>query len=114
MNGTSVANQSLGIIEDVPENEPTTWVTNPVIAPKPNNPDEIRYCTNMRFPNKAIKRPITEVPSVKDIVVKRNESTVFSKLDMNEGYHQIQLEEERSHVMLQLSMEGMVRKGIEG
>ena len=33
---------------------------------------------------------------------------------MNEGYHQIQLEEERSYVVLQLSMEGMVRKGIEG
>ena len=61
--------QSLGIIEDVPENEPTTWVTNPVIAPKPNNPDEIRYCTNMRPLNKAIKRLITEVPSVENIVV---------------------------------------------
>ena len=70
-------------------------VTNPVIAPKPNNPDEIRYCTNMRPPNKAIKRPITEVPSVEDIAVKLSESTVFSKLDMNEGYHQIELEESR-------------------
>ena len=50
--------QSFGIIEDVPENEPTTWVTNPVIAPKPNNPDEIRYCTNMRPPNKAICQSI--------------------------------------------------------
>ena len=90
--------QSLGMIEDVPENEPTTWVTNPVIAPKPNNPDEIRYCANMRPPNKAIKRPITELPSVGDIAVKLNGSTVFSKLDMNEGYHQIELEEESRHV----------------
>ena len=91
--------QSLGIIEDVPENEPTTWVINPVIAPKPNNPDEIRYCTNMRPPNKAIKRKITEVPSVEDIAVKLNGSTVFSKLDMNElGYHQFELGEESCHV----------------
>ena len=89
--------QSLGIIEDVPGDETTTWVTNPVIAPKPNNPDEIRYRTNMRPPNKAIKRPITKVPSVEDIAVKLNGSTVFSKLDINEGYHQIELEEESCH-----------------
>ena len=69
--------QSIGITEDVPENVPTTWVTNPVITPKPNNPDEIRYCTNMRPPKKAIKRPITEVPSVEDIAVKLNGLTVF-------------------------------------
>ena len=69
-----------------------------MIAPKPNNPDEIRYCTNMRPQNKAIKRPITEVPSVTDIAVKLNGSTVFSNLDMNEGYHQIELEEESRHV----------------
>ena len=75
--------QSLGIIEDLPENEPTTWMRNPVIAPKPNNPDEIRYCTNMRPPNKAIKRPMTEVLSVEDIAVKLNGSTVLSKLNMN-------------------------------
>ena len=79
-------------------NEPTTWVTDLVIAPKPNNLDAIKYCTNMRPPNKAIKRSITEAPSVEDTAVKLNGSTVFSKLDMNEGYHQIELEEESRHV----------------
>ena len=48
----------------------------------------------MRPPNKAIKRLITEVPNMEDVMVKLNGSTVFSKLDMNEGYHQIELEEE--------------------
>ena len=33
--------QSLGIIEDVPADEPTTRVTDLVIAPKPNNLDAI-------------------------------------------------------------------------
>ena len=69
-----------------------------MIAPKPNNPDTIRYCPNMRPPNKAIKRPVTEVPSAEAIAVKLNGSTAFSKLDMNEGYHQIELEEESCHV----------------
>ena len=56
--------QNLGITEDVPDDVPTTWVTNPVIALKPNNPDAICYCTNMRHPNVAIKTPITEVPQI--------------------------------------------------
>ena len=28
----------LGIIEEVPDSEPTTWCTNPVVAPKPHKP----------------------------------------------------------------------------
>jgi len=32
-----------GVIEAVPNNQPTTWCTNPVIAPKPHNPEAIRF-----------------------------------------------------------------------
>ena len=39
--------KGLGIIEEVRDDRPTTWCTNPVIAPKPRNPDEIRYCSDM-------------------------------------------------------------------
>ena len=31
-----------GVIETVPNKQPTTWCTNPVIAPKPHNPEAIR------------------------------------------------------------------------
>ena len=53
--------KELGIIENVPDIQPTTWCTNPVVAPKTHNPDAIRYCSDMRVPNTAIKRPVTEV-----------------------------------------------------
>ena len=43
--------KDLGIIEEVPDDQPITRCTNPVIAPKPRNPDEIRYCSDMRVPN---------------------------------------------------------------
>ena len=36
----------MGIIEAVPDDEPTTWCTNPVVASKPHNPDAIRYCSD--------------------------------------------------------------------
>ncbi len=90
--------KKLGVIEDVPHNQPTTWCTNPVIAPKPNKPDAIRYCCDMRVPNTAIQRPVTEVMTTEDLRVKLNGATVFSVLDMNEGYHQLTLEEESRHM----------------
>ena len=88
----------LGIIEEVPDSEPTTWCTNPVVAPKPHKPGAIRYCSNMRVPNTAIKRPITEALTVDDVRVKLNNATLFSLLDMNEAYHQLELEQSSRHL----------------
>ena len=90
--------KDLGIIEEVPHDQPITWCTNPVIAPKPRNPDEIRYCSDMQVSNTAIKRPVTEVPTVSDIRFKLEGAKVFSVLDMNEGYHQILLDKESRHL----------------
>ena len=75
------------IIEMVPDDVSTTWCTNPVIAPKPHDPEAIRYCSNMREPNTAIKRPITEALTVEDIKVRLAGSKVFPILDMNVAYH---------------------------
>ena len=58
------------IIEMVPDDVPTTWCTNPVVAPKPHDPEAIRYCSNMRAANTAIKRPITEALTFEDIKVR--------------------------------------------
>ena len=90
--------KELGIIEVVPDSQPTTWCTNPVIAPKPHNPDAIRFCSDMRVPNTAILRPVTEALTVEDINFKLEGATVFSVLDMNEGYHQLELDEDSRHL----------------
>ena len=55
----------LRALEIVSENKPTFWCTN--LVPKANNPDKIRYCSNMRVPNEAIKRPTTEALTVEDV-----------------------------------------------
>ena len=89
--------KELGIIENVPDSQPTTWCTNPVIAPKPHNPDAIRYCSDTCVPNTAIKRPVT-VPTISDIKFKLEGAKIFSVLDMIEGYHQIELDEESRHL----------------
>ena len=87
-----------GVLETVPNNQPTTWCTNPVIAPKPYNPEAIRFCSDMRVPNTAILRPVKEALTVEDIKFKLNGATVSSFLDMNDGYHQLELDESSRHM----------------
>ena len=51
------------IIEKVPENEARTWISPPVIAPKPDSND-IRFCVDIRMANHATKRPYAQIPTV--------------------------------------------------
>ncbi len=99
----------MDVIERVPDSVPTTWCTNPVIAPKPRNPDKIRYCSNMRVPNKAIKRPMTESLTVEDVKVRLAGSAIFTVLDMNESYHQLELETTSRHLTTFYGTDGRYR-----
>ena len=71
---------------------PTTWVSPAVFVPKPNK-DDVRICVDMRRANEAIQRKKLPIPTVDEVLEEMNGSTVFSKLDMNTGFHQIELEE---------------------
>ncbi|KAK2563381.1 hypothetical protein P5673_013077 [Acropora cervicornis] len=51
-----------------------------------------------RVPNTAILRPVTEALTVEDIKLWLEGATVFSVLDMNEGYHQLELDEDSRHL----------------
>ena len=84
--------EQLDIIEKV--DGPTPWVSPIVVAPKPKKPDEIRICVDMRMPNEAIKRTCHVMPTLDDILMRLNGATVFSKLDLNSGYHQLELDED--------------------
>ena len=84
--------EQLDIIEKV--DGPTPWVSPIVVAPKPKKPDEIRICVDMRMPNEAIKRTRHVMPTLDDILMRLNGATVFSKLDLNSGYHQLELDED--------------------
>lgn len=50
-------------------------------------------CVDMRAVNKAIERERHVTPSIDDILAKLNGAIVFTKLDRNSGYHQIELDE---------------------
>ena len=84
------------IIEEV--DGPTPWVSPIVTPPKPNNPTEIRLCVDMRAPNKAILRERHITPTIEDVLSDLNGAHLFSKLDLNQGYHQLLLDESSRYI----------------
>ena len=72
--------------------KPTSWVS-PVKITLKQSVNEIRLNVEMRESNKAIPCVHTVMPTLDDIIHKLNGATVFSYLDMNHGYHQVELKE---------------------
>ena len=104
--------ESEGIIERA--QDPTLCVSPIVVVPKPHKPNEIRICVDMQFVNKAIVRERHVMPTTDDVVHDLNGCKVFSKIDLNKGYHQIPLHPDSksltnssTHVGLWLWLKGM-------
>ncbi|XP_072018807.1 uncharacterized protein [Amphiura filiformis] len=100
--------QDLDIIEPV-KGDPTPWISPIHVVNKPKNPDQIRMCVDMRMANKAIARERHLTPTIDDILASLNGATVFSKLDLNAGYHQIELAEESRHITVFSTHVGLFR-----
>lgn len=75
---------------------PTPWVSPVVIVPKPNG--NIRLCVDMRQPNRAIQRERHVIPTLEDILAEVNGSKIFSVIDLNQAYHQMELDEESRYI----------------
>ena len=80
------------IIEKVDSKDATEWVSRIVVAPKPKKPEEIRLCVDMRDANKAIKRTRHVTPTLEELMSDMSGATVFSKIDLKAGYHQLTLD----------------------
>ena len=53
----------------------------------------MRICVDMRRAREAIQREKLLIPTVEEMLEEMNGSMVFSNLDMNIWFHQIELEE---------------------
>lgn len=95
------------IIEKV-DAVPTPWVS-PIVTPPKKNGDEIRLCVDMREPNKAITRERHLLPTTEELIHDLNGATVFSKLDLRAGYHQLELEEDSRYITTFNTHAGMFR-----
>ena len=77
---------------------PTPFVS-PIVTPtKPNQPDKVRICVDMRLANLAIARERHVIPTLQELKADLNGSIIFSKLDLASGYHQLQLHEDSRYI----------------
>lgn len=76
-----------GIIRKVEHH--TQWVSPLVIVTKTDG--RIRLCVDLRQLNKAIRRPLYQIPTVNEVLASANGAKIFSKLDLNKAFHQIQV-----------------------
>ena len=92
------------IFEKVPDDEPVTWCSPIVVQPKPKfagtssdklEPHMIRASVDLRVPNKHMERSrISQAPVVEDFIHKFHDCTIWTKLDLRQGYHQLVLHPE--------------------
>ena len=92
------------IIEEVPSG-PTEWVSPLVVVPKPDG--DIRVCVDMRRAKEAIERETHPIPTIEEILHDLNGSTVFSKLDLKWGFHQVELETESRRITAFITRRGL-------
>ena len=94
-----------GIIEKV--DGPTPWISPLVAVPKSNG--QVRTCIDMRVANKAISREHHPTPNLEDLIHALNGATLFSKLDLRAGYHQISLAPESQYITTFVTHKGLRR-----
>ena len=87
---------------------PTEWVSPMVVQPKKNT-GEIRICVDMRLPNKAIKRTRHVIPTIEEIRHMLNGANVFSKVDLTNGYHQLELHPSSRDITTFITHKGLRR-----
>ena len=89
-----------GIMEKAPEYESISWCSPIVVQPKPNNSSDIRVSLDLCVLNKSMERTRqVQAPITEDCITTFKDCTVFSKLDMNNGYHQFTLDEQSRKLM---------------
>ena len=88
------------IMEKVPDHEAITWCSPIVVQPKPKNPKDIRVSLDLHLLNKSMLRTRNvQAPITEDFVTEFRDCKVFSKLDLNHGYHQFCLDPESRKTM---------------
>ena len=93
------------IIEKV--SGPTPWVSPVVCAPKKNG--DIRLCVDMRRANAAVLRERHPMPTLDDILHEMTGARVFSKLDLAQSFHQIELDESSRIITTFVTHKGLCR-----
>lgn len=91
-----------------PVNEHSSWVSSMVIVPKAGS-NEVRICIDMRRANQAIKRENHPLPVMDDFLPHIKGATVFSKLDIKQAFHQVELAPGSRYITTFITKKGLYR-----
>lgn len=83
------------------------WVSPTVAILKDNG--EIRLCNDMRMANKAIIREKYPLPTIEDLLPLLGRAKIFSKLDVKQAYHQVEIAPESRDVTTFITKRGLFR-----
>ncbi len=78
-----------------PVSAPTPWVSSLLTIDKPN---KLRICMDPKDLNVAIKRSHYPLSTIEDVLPDLGRAKVFSTLDAKNGFWQVELDEESSHL----------------
>ncbi|CAB3220156.1 unnamed protein product [Arctia plantaginis] len=95
----------LDIIE--PVNMPSAWVSPMVPVLKPDG--DIRICLDMRIANKAIIRENHPLPTMEQLIPKFCKASFFSKLDIKNAFHHVELSENSREITTFITSKGLFR-----
>ena len=90
--------EKIDIIERVPENQPTPTLGVSYCRSTKKKDGGVRICVDMRSANEAIQRIRHPIPTVEDVSFELNGAQYFSKLDLSQTYHQLELEEDSRYI----------------
>nr|XP_043068709.1 uncharacterized protein K02A2.6-like [Drosophila bipectinata] len=96
---------SRDIIESV--TGPSSWISPIVLAFKENG--DIRLCIDMRRANKAIRRENYPLPTFESFMPKLKDAKYFSRLDLKDAYHQLELDEASREITTFITPKGLFR-----
>jgi transposase InsO family protein len=83
------------------------WVS-PIVPVGKSNGD-LRLCVDMRKANLAIVREAYPLPTFEKIVARLRKATVFSKLDLKNAYHQVEITPDSRHITTFTTCRGLFR-----
>ena len=86
---------------------PTSWLSPLVVVPKPNN--DIRICVDMRQANTAVLRERFPLPNIDETLEEMNGAKVFSKLDLRQGFYQVEIEPSSRDITNFVTYDGIYR-----
>lgn len=91
-----------------PVNGYSEWIS-PVVVVRKDQGSEVRICVVMRRANLAIKRENHPLPVIDDFLPHINGAKFFSKLDVKQAFHQIELAPEARPITTFITRKGLFR-----